>query len=196
MKRYQWGILGTSFISGVMADAIVQEGNSDIHSVAGRSLAPLQDFAEKYQVKHSYQDFDAFVQDPAVDIIYIALPNHLHAEWVIKAAKAGKAIFVRKVTVGRYAKHLGSFKSGGRGRGIFLGRPDVTSIIPWLPRLWTLLKQVQSVRSNLCRLITVRLSVPLLILVVRGPCLIWVAIQSPCCTLFCKAPLVTEYLTH
>ncbi|WP_299793279.1 Gfo/Idh/MocA family oxidoreductase [uncultured Shewanella sp.] len=95
-KRLNWGILGTSFISGVMADAIIEEGGSELYSVAGRSEAPLVAFAEKYEIEQVYRDYDALIKDDAVDIIYIALPNHLHHEFVVKAANAGKAIVCEK----------------------------------------------------------------------------------------------------
>ncbi|WP_019614983.1 Gfo/Idh/MocA family protein [Psychromonas ossibalaenae] len=95
-KTLNWGILGTSFISGEMADAIVEEGNTRLHSVAGRSSAPLNEFAEKYGIENRYHDYDALINDDNVDIIYIALPNHLHHEFVIKAADAGKAVLCEK----------------------------------------------------------------------------------------------------
>jgi predicted dehydrogenase len=95
-KTLNWGILGTSFISGVMADAIVEEGNTTLYSVAGRSQAPLAAFAEKYGITNLYNDYDALINDDNVDIIYIALPNHLHHDFIIKAANAGKAILCEK----------------------------------------------------------------------------------------------------
>ncbi len=96
MKKLNWGFLGTSFISLTMADAIVAEGSTRIHSAAGRSEVRLKVFAEKYDIEHTYEDFDELIADEAVDIIYIALPNHIHHEYVIKAANAGKAILCEK----------------------------------------------------------------------------------------------------
>lgn len=91
-----WGILGTSFISGVMADAIRKEGSTRIHAVAGRSEATLKQFAVDYDIDVATVDFDAIINDSNVDIVYIALPNHLHHEYIIKAANAGKAILCEK----------------------------------------------------------------------------------------------------
>ncbi|TBR40986.1 Gfo/Idh/MocA family oxidoreductase [Marinomonas agarivorans] len=92
----KWGVLGTSFISDVMANAIAEDEFSEVYSVAGRSLEPLKTFAEKYSVSRVFTDFDALIQDPEVDIIYIALPNHLHTDYIIKAAQAGKSILCEK----------------------------------------------------------------------------------------------------
>ncbi|BDY04401.1 Gfo/Idh/MocA family oxidoreductase [Ferrimonas sp. YFM] len=92
----RWGILGTSFISGVMADAIAAEGQTRIQAVAGRHPERLAQFADQYGIEQRYQDFDALIADPEVDIVYIALPNHLHHDYVVKAAEAGKAILCEK----------------------------------------------------------------------------------------------------
>ncbi|EEA95351.1 Gfo/Idh/MocA family protein [Pseudovibrio sp. JE062] len=96
MSKLNWGFLGTSFISLTMADAVQAEGSTRIHSVAGRTEVPLKVFAEKYDVEHTFDDFNELIEDEAVDIIYIALPNHIHHEYVIKAANAGKAILCEK----------------------------------------------------------------------------------------------------
>jgi predicted dehydrogenase len=95
-KTLNWGFLGTSFISGEMANAIIEEGNTRLYSVAGRSVTTLTEFANKYEFENTFTDFDALINDQDVDIIYIALPNHLHHEYVIKAANAGKAVLCEK----------------------------------------------------------------------------------------------------
>ncbi len=91
-----WGILGTSFISGIMARAIKSDPLSHLYAVAGRNPDTLRQFAQEHTVEKSYGSMDALIADPKVDIIYIALPNHLHHEYVIKAAQQGKAILCEK----------------------------------------------------------------------------------------------------
>lgn len=95
-QSLNWGILGTSFISGIMAEAILKDGQTKLYAVAGRSAVTLKEFSEKYGVQKNYQNYDELIRDSKVDIIYIALPNHLHHEFVIKAANAGKAILCEK----------------------------------------------------------------------------------------------------
>lgn len=94
--KLNWGILGTSFISGVMVEAIRADGRSQVAAVAGRNQQRLSDFANQYQIDATFTDFDVLIADPSIDIIYIALPNHLHCDYVIKAANAGKAILCEK----------------------------------------------------------------------------------------------------
>lgn len=91
-----WGILGTSFISGVMADAITRTPGHQVYAVAGRSEAGRESFTQQYGPQHTFSDYMQLIADPAVDVVYIALPNHVHHEYVIQAARAGKAILCEK----------------------------------------------------------------------------------------------------
>ncbi|MFA0567470.1 Gfo/Idh/MocA family protein [Vibrio gallaecicus] len=92
----KWGILGTSFISGVMADAINNDEGSELYAVAGRTQSTLNEFTTQYKPTTSYNSYDALLNDDSVDVVYIALPNHVHHEYVIKAANKGKAILCEK----------------------------------------------------------------------------------------------------
>ncbi|MEL6117760.1 Gfo/Idh/MocA family oxidoreductase [Photobacterium sp. SP02] len=92
----KWGILGTSFISGVMAEAIKGDDKSELYAVAGRSEDNLSAFARQYSVEKTFSDYDALISDELVDIIYIALPNHLHHDFIMKAVQQGKAILCEK----------------------------------------------------------------------------------------------------
>lgn len=92
----KWGILGTSFISGVMAEAINNDDKSELYAVAGRSEHNLNTFATQYGVGKTFSDYNSLIEDQQVDIIYIALPNHLHHDFIVKAAQQGKAILCEK----------------------------------------------------------------------------------------------------
>jgi predicted dehydrogenase len=92
----RWGILGTSFISDTMAGAIEKSPASRIHAVCGRDEARLAAFATRHGITRTYRDIDALLADPEVDAVYIGLPNHVHHEAVIAAAKAGKAVLCEK----------------------------------------------------------------------------------------------------
>ncbi|GAB6260354.1 Gfo/Idh/MocA family protein [Photobacterium sp. R1] len=92
----KWGILGTSFISGVMAEAIKSDSESELYAVAGRSAVNLEAFAKQHSVEKTFSDYDLLLSDEQVDIIYIALPNHLHHDFIIKAAQQGKAVLCEK----------------------------------------------------------------------------------------------------
>ncbi|WP_439629426.1 Gfo/Idh/MocA family protein [Shinella sp.] len=92
----RWGILGTSFISDTMAGAIGKSPVSRIQAVAGRDAGRLAAFAARHGVTRTYRDIAALLADPDVDVVYVGLPNHVHHEAVIAAAKAGKAVLCEK----------------------------------------------------------------------------------------------------
>ena len=49
-------------------------------------------------------DYDALLNDPAIDAVYILLPNHLHVEWVKRAVAAGKHVLCEKPIAMQAAK--------------------------------------------------------------------------------------------
>ncbi|KTC92110.1 Gfo/Idh/MocA family protein [Legionella cincinnatiensis] len=95
----QWGIIGTSYISDVMARAIEESSSGQLEAIGSRSIVTAQSFAEKFAVSHYYDDYQAVLDNSEVDVVYIGLPNHLHHEWIIRAALAGKHILCEKPLV-------------------------------------------------------------------------------------------------
>ncbi|QEY50048.1 Gfo/Idh/MocA family protein [Legionella longbeachae] len=98
-KSIRWGIIGTSYISEVMARAIEESSTGLLEAIGSRSMLTAQTFAEKFAVPHYYDNYQAILDNPEVDVVYIGLPNHLHQEWIIRAALAGKHILCEKPLV-------------------------------------------------------------------------------------------------
>ncbi len=92
----RWGILGTSFISDTVAQAIVNDPGSSIQAVAGRRQQAVDQFSDKFPVATGYTDFQALINDPEVDLVYVGLPNHLHHQYIIAALEAGKHVLGEK----------------------------------------------------------------------------------------------------
>lgn len=91
-----WGILGTGFISDTVAAAIVKSPGSRIAAVAGRDIGRTEAFRARFEGDRAYADHADLFADPAVDVVYVGLPNHLHHRFVGEAAAAGKAILSEK----------------------------------------------------------------------------------------------------
>ncbi|KAI9163877.1 D-xylose 1-dehydrogenase (NADP(+)) 2 [Paramyrothecium foliicola] len=92
----RWAILGTSFISHTVAASIQGSPNSSITAVFGRDAGRLQAFADKFSIPNRYSTIEEVLDDGNVDVVYIGLPSHLHADAAIAAAKKGKAILSEK----------------------------------------------------------------------------------------------------
>lgn len=95
-KLIKWGILGTSYISEVMAKAIRESTTSELIAIGSRSSSKAQDFAEKFSIQKAYNNYQTLLDDNEIDVVYIGLPNHLHKEWMIYAAESGKHILCEK----------------------------------------------------------------------------------------------------
>lgn len=91
-----WGILGTGFISDTVAAAIGESPGSRLAAVAGRDVARTEEFRARFGGNRAYGDAAELLADPAVDIVYVGLPNHLHHGFVAEAAAAGKAVLSEK----------------------------------------------------------------------------------------------------
>ncbi len=64
--------------------------------MAVRSKATGEAFAKRFSVARHYDDYQALLNDKHIQAVYIGLPNHLHKEWIIRAAQAGKHILCEK----------------------------------------------------------------------------------------------------
>lgn len=94
-KEIKWAVLGTGVIANQMAVALQKNGKS-IYAVGNRTHAKAVEFAEKYQIQKVYDEFHEIFSDPEVDVIYITTPHNTHFEFMKKAIKNGKHIFVEK----------------------------------------------------------------------------------------------------
>lgn len=91
-----WAILGTSFISGTVAESIKRSDGSRIAAVAGRTAKSVTAFASQHDIPKSFLSYEQAMADDEIDVVYIGLPNHVHLPMVRQAAAAGKAILSEK----------------------------------------------------------------------------------------------------
>ena len=97
MRKVRFGVLGISnhFAKRVLFPLKKSEV-VEIFAVASRSEEKSRSFAAEHGIQKSYGSYDDLIEDPEVDAIYIPLPNHLHAEYSMKAARLGKHILCEK----------------------------------------------------------------------------------------------------
>jgi len=93
----KWGILGPGFIATrAIIPAIQGASNSLTLAVASSNEQRAREVALRFGIERIYADYQALLDDPDISVVYIALPNHLHREWTIRAAEAGKHILCEK----------------------------------------------------------------------------------------------------
>ena len=93
--RLRWGILATGGIAHQFASGLPTSKTGTLQAVGSRTIERATEFTNKHGGKPC-ASYDEVLADPEVDAVYIATPHHLHAEWTVKAAQAGKAILCEK----------------------------------------------------------------------------------------------------
>jgi predicted dehydrogenase len=115
--RIRWGILGNATIARkCVIGAIQKSRNGRVHALATRSPADAAEVVAINRIENVYDNYDALLADPAVDAVYVPLPNHLHLPWTLKALSAGKHVLCEKplaCTVGEARKMAAGAKEAG-----------------------------------------------------------------------------------
>lgn len=95
-SRLRWGFLSTAHITKSLLEPLRSSKRNQLLAVASRSQDKADEYAHKHKIKHAYGSYEDLLADPNIDVIYNPLPNHLHAEWTIKAVQAGKHVLCEK----------------------------------------------------------------------------------------------------
>lgn len=97
MKKLNIGILGVSnhFIKRIVLP-LTNSRNCIPYAIASRNSEHAREAAREFNIPVSHNNYQALLDDANVDAVYIPLPNHLHAEWVLKALRAGKPVLCEK----------------------------------------------------------------------------------------------------
>jgi predicted dehydrogenase len=96
-RALTFGVLGAARIA---VNALIRPARRvpgvAVAAVAARDPARAGRFAARYGIPRVHQSYAALLDDPAIDAVYIPLPNSLHAEWTIRALQAGKHVLCEK----------------------------------------------------------------------------------------------------
>ncbi len=96
-SKVRIGLIGTGFIGNIHAEAMNKNQMTELAAVCEevdkkRGAA----FAKHHKIPKVYNDFEKMIKDPALDLVYICIPNYLHADYMEKAAAMKKHCFVEK----------------------------------------------------------------------------------------------------
>lgn len=97
MIPVRWGVLGASrFALNVSLPAMRRGPLTQLAALASRDLAKGREAAAALDIPTTYGSYEELLADPTIDVIYNPLPNHLHVEWTVRAARAGKHVLCEK----------------------------------------------------------------------------------------------------
>jgi len=123
------GILGAGGIAGTMAETVARMAEAEAHAVASRSADKARAFAAAHGVERAYSSYEALLDDPAVDLVYIALPHSHHCAWTLAALEAGKHVLCEKAFAVNAAQARQMIKLSER-RGLLLAEAIWTRYMP------------------------------------------------------------------
>lgn len=106
------GIIGAGMIAQEVLGFIKDVSNIEVIAIAAtpRSEDKLKDLSEKYGIKSYYTNYEKLLANPEVEVVYVALPNNLHYEFMDKALDADKDIICEKPFTANVNQALKIFK--------------------------------------------------------------------------------------
>ena len=147
----RWGILGTGMIAAKFAADLNQTPLGYLEATGSRR----QNSAEAFAATHggrAITSYETLIKDPAIQAVYISLPNGMHAEWSIKAMEAGKHVLCEKPLARNAAEAKSMFDASER-TGQLLIEAFMYRTLPSIRKLIKMVQggalgQVKLIRSN------------------------------------------------
>lgn len=115
-KVLHWGLLSTARINRALITPLRASKRNQLVAVASRTQESADPYAREWKISRAYGTYEALLADPEIDVIYNPLPNHLHAEWTIKAVEAGKHVLCEK-PLALTAEEVDAMQSAARKHG-------------------------------------------------------------------------------
>ena len=89
-------ILGAGGIAAIMAETIRPLEDVESYAIGSRDIGKAQAFAEKYGFRKAYGSYEEMLEDPEIDLVYIAVPHSHHHMWTLASLNAGKHVLCEK----------------------------------------------------------------------------------------------------
>ena len=90
------GIISTADINRKLIPGAHASKRVNLVAVASRDQARAERYAREWNIERAYGSYEAVLEDPDVDAVYISLPNSMHVDWSVRALEAGKHVLCEK----------------------------------------------------------------------------------------------------
>ncbi|MGV2103409.1 aldo/keto reductase [Rhizobium sp. 21-4511-3d] len=147
----RWGIIGPGTIARTFADGIAHSRTGKLSAIATRN-PDKPGLGDGFSGARIVKGYDALLTDPEIDAIYIATPHTGHAEWAIKAIRAGKHVLVEK-PIALSAYDADAIYHEAKKAGVFAGEAFMYRVHPQTAKIVELVKSgvigtVRIIRSS------------------------------------------------
>jgi predicted dehydrogenase len=156
LTQLLWGILGGARINERMLPAILDAHNAKLIAIASRRPGAAAETLAKYAPNHpqikTYADPAELLADPQVQVVYIPMANHEHAEWVLRAVNQGKHVLCEKPLALKVAD-IDAIEAAASRQGVFVMEGFMYRFHPQHQRVKALIDsghigEIQSVRAS------------------------------------------------
>jgi predicted dehydrogenase len=96
VKKYNLAILGAGNIAGIMASTVTKMPQITPYGVGSRDLTRAKNFAQKYGFMKAFGSYEEMLQDPEIDIVYVATPNSHHYKHSLMCLEHKKHVLCEK----------------------------------------------------------------------------------------------------
>ena len=140
MGAVGWGLLSTARINGALIAGARDSELADVVAVASRDDERAPSDASAFDIPRAHGSYEALLADPAVEAVYVSLPNGMHVDWTIRALEAGKHVLCEKPMDRRPAQVQRAFDVAER-EGLLLSEAFMWRHDPQTRRLRSLLDE-------------------------------------------------------
>ena len=123
------GIIGAGHIAEVVAPTLVAMEGMECYAVSSRSLEKAQKFAETFGFEKAYGSYEELVNDPKVELVYVATPHSHHYEHMMLCINAGKPILCEKAFT-LNADQAKKIKAAAAEKGVYVAEAIWTRYMP------------------------------------------------------------------
>jgi predicted dehydrogenase len=128
MSQLRWGFIGNGWIAKVVAEDFLLAGMK-IQAVGARTQEKAEEFGAAFNIPNRHDSYEKLVNDPEVDIVYVATPHPMHKRDALLAINAGKHILCEKpFTIN--AKEAKEILDAAKAKNVFVMEAMWTRFLP------------------------------------------------------------------
>ena len=136
----RWGIIGTGGIAQTFAADLEHTDSGTVAAVGSRRQETADAFGERFGVPRRHDSYEALVEDPEVDVVYVSTPHPMHHPDAMLALRAGKPVLVEKPFT-MNAAEAEEIVATARERGLFAMEAMWARFLPHIREIRRLLAE-------------------------------------------------------
>ena len=151
--KVRFGVIGTNWITDQFIEAASQHDDFELCAIYSRTKEKAVEFANKYNVKHTFTRIDEMADSKVIDAVYIASPTSFHAAQTIQCLNGKKHVLCEK-PIASNVKELNEMIEAAKENDVLLMEAMKTTLLPQFKVLQETLKKIGKIRSynvNFCK---------------------------------------------